>query len=217
MNALSVSVGYDDYLALTLPHNLVHFDAMLVVTTSQDQATQALVEKWSETHDVEHYATDAFHKDGAPFNKGLAIEEGFEALGREGWIMLLDADTVLPEVLSPPAEGWREDSLYSPQRRLCDDPGWFTPELEWDTLPYGNEKGIFPFEFAGYCQLFHASAPNLKTLPWYPGSFPTAQACDSWFYERWPKRKRVRPPFEVLHLGPTRENWKGRVTPRAGE
>ena len=217
MNAITVSVGYDDYLSLTLPENLGHFDAVLVVTTSKDQATQELVERWGQTHDIEYYATDSFYAEGAPFNKGLAIEEGFDVLGREGWIMVLDADVVLPETLTAPEDGWRQDCIYSPQRRLCREPKWFTPELEWDTLPYGNEKKVFPFEFAGYSQIFHASAPCLWTKPWYGIRWPTAQGCDSEFYGRWPKRKRIRPPFEVLHLGPTRDNWSGRVTPRVGD
>jgi len=215
MNAVTVCVNYDDYLALTLPWNVGHFDAWLIITDLEDEATRRLVED-SPWDNVECYATDAFYRGGAPFRKGLAIEEGFDALGREGWMMVLDADVILPEALTRPREGWLEDCIYSPQRRLCEDVRWFTHELEWDTLPYGNEKVIFPFEFAGYCQLFHASASCLKKRPWYGVDHPTAQACDSDFYSKWPKAKRVRPPFEVLHLGPTRVNWSGRVSPRLG-
>jgi hypothetical protein len=37
------------------------------------------------------------------------------------------------------------------------------------------------------------------------------------FFQRWPEANRVRPDFEVLHLGEPAENWFGRTTPQLGE
>jgi len=210
MNAITVCVGYDDYLRRTLPFNRQHFGRVLVVTSLEDKETELRAQSYG--NDVCPYATNAFYHEGAKFNKGRALEEGFDILGREGWIMVIDADVVLPEKLDPGPRGWERGCIYSPQRRLCLDAENFTPSLDWATLPYGPEKDVFPFEFAGYCQVFHASAAAWR--PWYGINCPTAQGCDSEFYYHWPEHKRVRPDFEVLHLGPLRENWAGRVSPR---
>lgn len=211
MNAVITCVEYDDYLKVTLPRNVGHFEKILVVTTLKDKKTELLANSYDNACS---YATDAFYDKGAPFNKGRALEEGFGILGREGWIMVLDADVILPERLVAGPWGWELGKLYSPYRRLCVDPGaaW----SDWDAFPYGPEKDVHPDEFAGYCQVFHALDPRLGKQPWYPQDCPTARQCDSEFWRRWPAEKRIRPQFEVLHLGPLRENWEGRVTPRIG-
>ena len=35
---------------------------------------------------------------------------------------------------------------------------------------------------------------------------------DSAFHNKWPVTKKVRPPFEVLHLGEPFTNWAGRAS-----
>lgn len=209
MNAIITCVEFDDYLEITLPWNVGHFGKVLVVTSLKDKKTELLANSFENSCS---YATDAFFDDGAPFNKGKALEEGLDILGREGWIMVLDADIVLPEALEPGPNGWELGKLYSPYRRLCGDPG--ARGEPWGGFPYGPEYDVHPDEFAGYCQIFHALDPKLVKKPWYPQNHPTAKCCDSEFWWRWPVEKRIRPHFEVLHLGPLRENWEGRRSPR---
>jgi hypothetical protein len=70
-------------------------------------------------------------------------------------------------------------------------------------------------EFAGYFQLFHASDPVLQRTPWHETDWTWAGGADSFFHQKWSESNKVRPPFEVLHLGPPFINWCGRVTPFA--
>lgn len=84
-------------------------------------------------------------------------------------------------------------------------------ESDWSKFPlHRNEK-----EFAGYSQIFHADDPVLGPLPWHQIDWRHAGGADSFFQDKWPTEKKVRPPFEVLHLGPAAQNWMGRATPLA--
>jgi len=237
MNALIVCVNYDDFLAVTLSRNVRHFERVVVVTTPQDHATRLLADSQDN---VFCHTTDVFTRIPAGikplslpigyqalkaamvartggrvvFNKGAAIEEGLDVLGRTGWICLLDADVILPDVM-PDAPEWEPGCLYGPYRRLCQTPAKLRAhpfDSDWTRFPYGPEKQEFPGEYAGYCQIFDSSAPHLKR-PWYAVDWP-AEGPDSEFWWHWPPEKLRRPAFEVLHLGPLRENWRGRVSPR---
>jgi len=157
--SLVVCVEYDDFLEITLPRNAKHFVDTLVVTSPTDKRTQAIAERCG----CNVLATDAFYRYGASFNKGLAVEEGFEKLGRDGWICVWDADIVLPErwdVASADPE-----CLYVPIRRMLADPKKFVDGMDWSNLPSPS----WPNEFPGYCQIFNAAASAIQATgkPWY--------------------------------------------------
>lgn len=197
MKAITVCVDYAPLLAKTLPHNAIHFDRMVVVTTPEDRATLDLC---AEFCNVTAFATRAFYEKNALFNKGKAMEEGFDILGRSGWMMVLDADIVLPHQLPEDLEC---GNLYSPFRRMCFDGEW-DGDFDWVDYPrYGDR------EFAGYCQVFHADDPALKARPWYGVNWRHAGGCDSDFQAKWPEEKKIRPDWEVLHLGRPMHNWGG--------
>lgn len=202
--AIMTCVGYDDILGLTLPHTLAHFPETMVVTSKADKATQRLASRLGAIVHV----TDSFYTGGSEFAKGVALEEGLDAFGREGWMSIMDCDVILP----PDIEQWITNldptCLYAPRRRQLDDPSLYYPGMPWDHLPDAGDR-----ELAGYCQIFHASAPVLRGRPWY-GAWRHAGGCDSEFMFRWPAHKRVWLPTFVLHLGPHGKNWCGRVTPR---
>jgi len=129
MNAICVCVEYEDLLAITLPRALRHFQRVLVVTSHADAATGGVV---AANPPAEIFRTSAFTRGGAAFNKGAAIEEGLDQLGRRGWICLLDADIVLPEQID-----WRllrVGFLHVPWRRILEDPRGYSPELDWSGL-----------------------------------------------------------------------------------
>jgi len=210
IKAITVSVNYDDLLRVTLPRMKSHFDSILVVTDNKDRATHRVAEKYGAAV----YRTDAFYRHGAVFNKGLAIEEAFDQIGRRGWILLVDADIILPPDVDL-SECDDPERLYSPYRRLLKCPSDLTylDHQSWSTLERGPE-GTRNDEFAGYFQLFHADATPLKVKPWYGIGWRTAGGCDSEFWWKWDREKLTRPSFEVLHVGQPNRNWKGRVTPR---
>lgn len=205
MKAILVCVGYDDLLGLTLPQNVRHFEEMLVVTSSTDHATVLLANSFDSVYT---HQTDAFYRRGAEFNKGLAMEEGFEVLGRRGVIAVLDADVVLPPVLD--FSGWKPGCLGSAYRRMCHNPAEYHGQEDWSKFLLRKQ-----LEHAGYLQLFSADDPVLQNIrSWYGTDWRHCGGCDSDFQKRWPNDKKVWMPFEVLHLGLEGVNWWGRTTPR---
>lgn len=206
MKGLVVSVGYDDLLGITLPRNARHLTDILVVTAPGDERTQAVVKT---VPSARCFVTDAFYRDGAKFNKGAAVEAAFDVLGRDGWTLIWDADVLLPD--SP---DWRECDparLYGAKRRLLNDPKQWHPGFkDWKSLPLSPEYG-----WPGYFQLFHGSAPRLRTKrPWYATHSPHAAIGDKYFHDHWPTEEKGWLGFEVLHLGPRDVNWHGRASPR---
>ncbi len=210
IRALTVCVGYDDLLRVTLPHTLPHVRELVVVTAPQDEKTRAYAAGFDN---VRVFETDAFYRDGAKFNKGLAVEEGFDFLGRRGWILVLDADIVLPADATDRMIPLSPGRLYTPPRRILEDAArWpeFADHKTWDRLPGRKEdRGHY-----GYFQLFHASDEVLVRRPWYGTAWTHAGRCDDEFQHRWAAASKLRPGFEVLHLGRCDENWFGRASAR---
>ena len=200
LRGITVSVGqwYADLLRITLPRNMRHFAECWVVTSPQDDAVQAVA---SQVPGVKLCVTDAMHQHGAMFNKGLAFEHGFDAMGREGWICIHDADVIFPESL--PTDICIPSRLYGCHRRICRDPGEWTPDAPWSQWPRARDNAPI-----GFFQLFHASAIAHKR-PWYDVSFAHAGGGDAAFMQHWSRNDWIVLPFDVLHLGPIDLNWFG--------
>lgn len=211
MRAVIVSVDYSDLLALTLPVNRPLFDEVTVVTYTGDAKTIAV----AEANGARVFTTGSFYDDGADFNKWKALEEGLDFVGRFGPLLLLDADIVWPrrgrEILNslPLVPGF----LYGPRRRMLTDlssirsTGLLPSEKVWGRFPlHPNER-----EVAGYSQVFFAEDSVLGPPPWHETNWRHAGGADSFFQSKWPNERKVRPPFEVLHLGPAGANWTGRT------
>ena len=236
MKAIIVSVDYSDILAITLPYNRHHFDEVLVVTSPKDVDTA----KVAGANGAEVFVTDSFYDDGASFNKWKALEEGFNVLGRYGWICNMDADVLWPRSIRVQEGlvnlgigragvdlGWcdlsvKPGTLCSPLRRMWND--WpqtpFVGHIVCGSVPDERDWSGFPIhrnvnEWAGYSQIFHADDPHLGPAPWHEIDWVHAGGADSFFQRKWPAECKVRPPFEVLHLGPAGKNWFGRATPLA--
>lgn len=205
MRAIVTCVEYADILAITLPRMVRAFD-VVVLTDQYDTETLPV----AVANGAEYVSTPLFHKHDAKFNKGAAMEMALDRFAKD-WTCILDADIVLPEAMD--LSGIEVGFLYSPYRRLLVDPGPIPDESEWTTFPQGYEQTNN--EYAGYFQLFHANDERFAVRPRYehPGCI-TAQGCDSYFHYRWRPKHLRRLPFEVLHLGPLRVNWSGRLSKR---
>ena len=203
MKGIVVCVEYDDYLAITLPKNARHMTQVIVVTTADDQQTQAVVR---QVPNATCYRTNAFHRNEKLFNKGAAIEEAFDALGRDGWILIWDADIILPSSFT--RLDCDPSMLYGAKRRLC--PGAVQPvnESAWSDYPISREAG-----WPGYFQLFHGAALH-DIRPWYGIDSPHAGIGDAYFQNHWTTDRKSWLPLEVLHLGPRDVNWFGRASQR---
>ncbi len=212
MRGICVCVHYDDLLRITLVRNMRHLTECLVVTHPEDAKTLEVV---ASVPGARAYCTDAFYRDGAKFNKGLAMEEGFDALGRggpdpyDGWVLIWDADILLPEVVTHDS-GLQRGRLYSANRLILEDPAKWSPQFDWRHADRTRE-----FTFAGFFQLFHTTHQRIvNKRPWYDVDFTHAGGGDHYFQSLWTDDFKTSLPFNVLHLGPRDANWYGRCTPR---
>jgi hypothetical protein len=201
LRGITVCVEYDDILALTLRRNMRHLSECLVVTSREDDRTARVVRG---VKGARLFQTDAFTRDGAYFNKGLAIEETFDVLGRSGWILVWDADVLLPNVFEPGR--LNRNVLYGAPRFQLPE-GVMEIEGDWTRWEVlADWPGI------GYFQLFHAGAEALQARPWYPTDSVHAGMSDWYFTTKFALKEWL--PYYVLHIGRREENWFGRATPR---
>lgn len=204
LRAITVCVDYHDLLNLTLPYNRLHFSEVWVVTSAGDEKTRSV----ADSHGANVVSTDLFYADGAKFNKWRALENGLDIMGRTGWLCLLDADILWPKYVPPLGTYLQKGCLFTPYRRMAPLMDVVPPEEKWLRFPRHRNVG----EFAGYSQIFHASDKRLGKPPWHDTRWMHAGGADSFFQRKWPATHKVRPPFEVLHLGPAGVNWAGRTS-----
>ena len=222
LTSIIVSVGYDDFLSVTLPINKQHCDGLTVITSPEDLATKAICAQ----HCVDILETNAFYDDGAAFNKGKAINGALKTIENDDdWIMFLDADIVLPsnfrDLLDTAA--LQPDCLYTCDRYICDsfhlwtqiasggreyfhgqlyDARKFLYIPKWDQITKGLNLPV------GYLQIAHRHSALRSG---YPEQFPNANWSDVEFTRRFPGENRVwLPGISVLHLGAPGGNEDGR-------
>lgn len=207
VRGITVAVGewYAKTLSICLHQNMRHFSECLVVTTPQDEAVKAVA---SKVPGVRVFETNAFYEHGARFNKGYALELGFDVIGREGWLWIWDSDILLAD--NVPFDQLVFGKLHGCSRRVLDDPDRYRPSLNWADCPRAKDGGPI-----GFGQGFHADDPILKNRrPWYDVSFPHAGGGDCYFMRLWPPSRHAILPFDALHLGRVDTNWFG--TDQAG-
>lgn len=209
--SFTVCVNYDDLLAITLPRICGAVDKAVVVTSERDWATVEV----AKGHGATVYQTDRFYSGGAAFNKAAALEEATAAEEHGPWMLLIDADTVLPPSFQVEAllnaGALRRDTLYGARRRIAKDiralqqvlqgPGGWAQKL----CPPTRDKDEIP----GYFQLFWS--PGVER-PWFQLSWEHAGGYDTCFQERFARREVL--PYSIIHLGEPGRNWQGRRTDR---
>ena len=228
ITAVVTSVGYGDFLQLTLPSMLKAIDRVVVATDENDLITSTLCHK----HGVPLVMTDAWQRGGAPFNKAAGIWAAIEFARRTGeldWLMLLDADIYIPSrARAVLVEEWLDrDVMYSAPRRMARRPEDWARMIErgnveavaleerprvvsrrgrpmlWGKYPTTNSVGI-----QGYMQLWHWPTYPQESLP----ESSTAAMYDIALALLWSDDRRVWLPTSVVHLGENKKNWSGRVT-----
>lgn len=207
IRALTVAVGewYARTLEICLVRNMRHFVECLVITAPEDEAVKRVA---LSVPGVRLYETNDFYAYGAHFNKGLCIEKGFDVLGRDGWLAVIDSDILLPDSL--PLELLQPGRLYGANRRILENPGHWHPGFDWRHAAPTVDGGP-----VGFFQLFHAEDPHVRDKrPLYDVSFSHAGGGDAYFMAHWPKPRHQVLPVEVLHLGPRDKHWFG-TTPGA--
>ncbi|HVI51599.1 MAG TPA: hypothetical protein VM661_10345 [Candidatus Sulfotelmatobacter sp.] len=201
LSGVVVSVGFGSALAETLPRNAAHFDELVVVTTSDDELTQALARQ----NNAKLVISDRCYDDDDAFNKGKLVNDGFAALTDPDWVILFDADVVLNANTRHfiTHNSFNPGCLYYTARR---DRG---------------ETGANQMQPSGYFQLFSPQATSIREhlSPLLSESFCSAGSVDSWFQQQWaPDRVIAVPELEVEHVASQTlgQNWNGQK-PIAGK
>jgi len=225
IEAVTTCVNYSDYLRHTIPFTLREIDHLTVVTTPDDKATAEVCRNAKgERAKVKIVTTDKFSQGGGRFNKGAALNVGFNAMKREGWVLHLDADVILPYWFGPSLDkiNLNPEVMYGAMR--CNICSWHFYKT-WLTGGCHPLKGILSGDskengrsVMGFFQLFHPSASALRGQPpsqWYSEKYRYANTSDTDFSKKW-KRQEVL-PLAVVHLGPNDcTNWGGRKSPKFG-
>ncbi len=238
IEAITVSCGYGDFLAQTLPENLSLVDDLVVITAPWDTETISVCRK----HSVRYLETQEYKRGGA-FNKARLINRVLDQISAHDWILHLDADIVLPRKFRRLVD-WAhldERCIYGADR--CNLTGWdrwqalkryagawdnhahqcghwFHPELQAGSRWISAIHGFVPI---GFFQLFHGDALTqggyrVRSYPIHHGD---AARSDVQFALQWDRRNRhLLPEVIVLHLEsePAKlgANWRGRTTARFG-
>lgn len=199
INAIIVSVDYNDFLSITL-ESVSNLMDVTVVTSPEDTTCQQLCEKFK----VNCVVTDKMYDDDAKFNKGKAINEGLKSIEDPNWILLLDADIYLQsdflDVLK--STNLTLEDLYICRRLILDRYDMFT---KWK-----NGESVGQLERCkgyGFLHLFNFKANNkLK----FPENYKDASFSDLEFRDKFKNKKELN--TYVVHLGETNKNWSGRIT-----
>lgn len=239
LEAVTVCVGYADFLQATAPWNAGLFDRWIIVTEPQDEQTRWVCNRFN----LECVLSDdgkRHTRNGAGFNKGRLIERGLQLTSDEGWRLHLDSDMALPHRFRHLLElgDLQNDTIYGCDRALVrsydewkslmatgylQGGGWdfhcrtgFPQGFEIGTRWVHPQMGYVPI---GYFQLFHSSQDEwrgIRVKP-YPANHSGACRTDVQFGLRWDRHKRaVIPELIGVHLESENAakgtNWKGRKT-----
>jgi hypothetical protein len=200
---------------------------MVVVTSHEDVDTRRICEYWN----VQCVPTDALETRKGRFCKGAGINAGLEKLDRDGWLLHMDADIVLPPLTRPILEkvAIDQESIYGVDRfmvrahddwrRFMEMPRLLHENNSWihlESFPIGTRVAIQQYGGwipIGFFQLWHAKSGRLT----YPQQHTSAARGDMAFALQWPREKRVfLPELVVYHLDSENSamstNWNGRKT-----
>lgn len=120
IEAVTVCVGYSDFLKHVITENKEIFDKWVIVTDTKDKETKELCDK----EGVVCVQTDCFYEDGASFRKYRGINEGLKHLDLDGWVIFLDGDILLSRWTRRVLEekNLNPDKIYGIDRFNCK--GW---------------------------------------------------------------------------------------------
>lgn len=194
-----VAVNYTDKLRITLERNKGFFSKYIVITSPNDKSTIDICKRFGVTCCIFH----KFYASGAKFNKSGAIHDLQQILHTvfpEHWIMLLDADIILPPNIE-------ELLLRSPLDRNV---LYSLPRKDYATyLDYQTGTNLRPYllNFMGFMQLYFD-----KSKLYAPISYSCA-GCDWDFRELFGSHvKLLDEDAYIVHLGEDTVNHNGRTS-----
>lgn len=194
---------YSKLLARTLPVWCGELDRVIVVREDGGESKYSSKAWWPQSrHSWKEYDgggyhyTDAFTRNGARFNKGLALNEGIQAANPTDWILCFDCDILPPTDLRQQIEKYARFGCINGVQRY--KPNGVYEDRRW-----------YP---RGYFQLWHKDDPHAGP---FNESIPHAGRYDTLHAERWPQEQWNDMRFRVTHLGERAKHWFGEGTTRA--
>jgi hypothetical protein len=237
IEAVTVCIGYADFLRETLKYNIPLLDRIIVITSPDDRETREVCKRNGLVCVVSEDHKAGGHEAYSDFNKGALVEKALHQCSENAWRLHLDADIVLPHQFRHLLEtaGLREDCLYGVDRinirgweewQRLQKSGWLQGgefqhnwQIHFPGDPIGdrvapNRMGYVPI---GFFQLWHSIADEFGGIHCrpYPSTHGTAARSDVKFALQWDRSKRVLvPEIVVAHLesekGRMGVNWNGR-------
>lgn len=220
VDAVTVCNGYADMLAITMPYNRERFRRWVVVGGPDDDRVRSLCDQYG----AEFVVCDRFGaggdvpghhaQDRPPWNKGCAVNDGIDALHSSGWVLILDADILVPPAFDRIRHHTRllRDRLYGCHRvdiNNHDELAYFKRDPSEAGMTLNRIKSRVGI---GFFQLFNMRAKGLAGGQCYPEKWAYAGTSDVKFLQKFPPPKRLG--FRVGHLyhGQHQANWFGRTT-----
>lgn len=211
-----VCVDYSDFLKITLPYNKHNFDNIIVVTSPTDIKTQ----KVCKDNGVKCIQTNRMYQRKAKFNKGKALNDGIRALDRKDWVLITDADMIMPKNLRNVLEKMELNinNVYGTGRMICPDKEQWLAYLKDESICNGWRRETRRVNIGvGFFQLINANSELLlgKDI-WYSERYNHCGRSDRKFWRAYPPENR----FSIQHIITTHlgddhmgANWEGRRTP----
>jgi hypothetical protein len=237
LEAVTVCVGYSDFLAETARFNAGLLDRWVIVTTPTDEQTREVC----RIHDLQVVLSDECERiaggaGGGKFNKGRMIERGLVQLSQGAWRVHLDADIVLPGQFRRVIDAAHldENKIYGCDRLMVRSHAQWQALLASNWLQHTHCSINFPagievgtrwalassgYVPIGFFQLWHGIADEWRGRRHrtYPVHHGDACRTDVQHALQWDRRQReLLPELLVVHLESERcglgANWNGRTT-----
>lgn len=203
ISAVTVCVNYEDFLIHCLS-NLAILDRWVIVTTSWDSSTINLCRDLK----TELVIKDDWVNSEEHMDKGKGINYGIDALRDEEWILIMDADIILPFEMKEAFEASNPNPrfLYGMSRLCAQNRESFLAYQQGD-----SSKLFVSHDFlAGFFQLY-----NRKIYPdrrYVEGRW-TGRNTDWMFKKMWPTNERkLIQGMRCINVGPVGKNVATRIT-----
>lgn len=233
LEAITVCIGYDDFLHETAKWNIPHFDEWIVVTEPQDERTREVCRKFN----LKCLLSDDGKRHGKPFNKGRLIERALQLTSENAWRLHIDSDIALPHGFRHLLQtaDLHEDFIYGADRidvcgwnqwQKLQSIGFMNHSLDYHcrvNIPPGFHMGTrwahpkFGYCPIGFFQLWNSAADEWRGVRTrtYPSEHNSACRTDVQFALLWDRHRRaVLPELITAHLisedSHKGKNWNGR-------
>jgi len=194
---ITVCVNFADKLRQTLEFNTQFLKKLYVVTDPNDKDTVEVCNGFSNVEVL--FCQDA-HKNNANFNKSGLLKYAQVKITpnhREDWIMIIDADTILPpnfwtETINLQPQ-FTENSVYLMKRKIY-----------LSNTDLSNDKYSEIQDGCGFFQLYYSKNKM------YSDFSETAGVCDALFQQLFRNQKTLN--GFCIHLGQNGLDWNGRLS-----